>query len=222
MIASCWKERSRTRGGSNLDIFQGSFSVQSRFVLSDIPSSLFSDLFPTYLVCKTYAFAWCCMLLCGDISSFLASFTDVAKVACCAQFSEDFGVAKASKLGHIPMSYGCHVRSAEVRRGASKCHQGRSWDFTSRSVRFMTDINWWFLEIGVPSNHPFLDGIFHCKPSILDTHIYGNLRLYIPHRQGALLQGNLRDKMMISAEIELFTEMKEMHCSASSRNGRAD
>ena len=33
---------------------------------------------------------------------------------------------------------------------------------------------WGFPEIGVPPNHPFLDGIFPCKPTILDTPIYGN------------------------------------------------
>ena len=36
---------------------------------------------------------------------------------------------------------------------------------------------WWFPEIGVPPNHPFLDGIFPYKPTILGYPIYGNPHL---------------------------------------------
>ena len=39
---------------------------------------------------------------------------------------------------------------------------------------------WWFPKIGVPPNHPFLDGIVHHEPSILGfPHDYGNSHIWV-------------------------------------------
>ena len=56
---------------------------------------------------------------------------------------------------------------------------------------------WGFSETGVPPNHPFVDGMFHYKPSIWGYPIYGNLHMN-PNRvsaaAGAVLITRCRSK----------------------------
>ena len=51
---------------------------------------------------------------------------------------------------------------------------------------------WRFPEIGVPPNHPFLDGIFSYKPSILGHPIDGNPHIHFPNDIGQLPRSGSR------------------------------
>ena len=77
---------------------------------------------------------------------------------------------------------------------------------------------WWFPEIGVPPNHPLLDGIFHYKPSSYGvTPIYGNLHVSSAESSPADMISRWASNDLMALRLGAVASKAEWNCELSVR-----